>query len=122
MKKVLKVLGIGLGALVVLIGVVSVWASYRWNAPSSRDIKPLTAPTDAASLERGRFLYTNSHACWECHGDPLDATKPPIGGVKFDLNGLSPQLGVWYSRNITSDVETGIGGWTDGEIASVDFY
>ncbi len=39
-----------------------------------------------------------------------------MGGVKFDLTDLSPALGVYYARNITPDVETGLGGWTDGEI------
>ena len=116
MKKVLKFAGIAVVGLVLVIGIVSVWASYRWNAPVSRPVKEMKAPTDAASLERGKFLYTNSLTCWECHGDPLNSMVPPKGGAKFDLNDLDPQLGVWYSRNITPDVETGIGGWTDGEI------
>lgn len=116
MKKLLKWAGFGFVGLVVLIGIVSVWAANRWNAPVSRAVVAMDAPADEATLERGKFLYTYSHTCWECHGDPLDASKPPIGGVKFDLNMVSPQLGVWYSRNITPDIETGIGGWTDGEI------
>ncbi len=116
MKRALKWTGFAFLALAALIVSVSVWAAVRWNAPVSRPVVEVKAPTDDATLERGKFLYTYSHTCWECHGDPLDASKPPIGGAKFDLNGLSPQLGVWYARNITPDVETGIGGWTDGEI------
>jgi mono/diheme cytochrome c family protein len=34
----------------------------------------------------------------------------------FDLSNTGPGFGKWYSRNLTPDVETGLGGWTDGEI------
>ncbi len=116
MKKVLKIAAYAVGAVVLLIAIISVWATYRWDASDGRPVKDVKAPSDPATLERGRFLYTNSLTCWECHGDAMDVTVSPKGGVKFDLNGGDPKLGVWYSKNITPDAETGIGNWTDGEI------
>lgn len=116
MRKILKIAGFTAGAIIVLIGVVSLWATYRWNAPASRAVKAMSAPSDPATLERGKFLYTNSLICWECHGDEMNSTIPPKGGRKFDLSAAGPGLGMWYAKNITPDVETGIGGWTDGEI------
>jgi mono/diheme cytochrome c family protein len=77
------------------------------------------APASAqdAALERGRYLVTTILACGNCH-TPKDAQGRAIagrelagGGIGFDI---PPFAGV--AANITPDVETGIGGWTDDEI------
>src|SRR5437773_457067 len=44
--------------------------------------------------------------------DSLDANKYMAGGRFFDLG----PAGTVYSANLTPDVETGIGGWTDEQI------
>jgi mono/diheme cytochrome c family protein len=116
MKKVLRRVGIGIAAIALVICLVLVWAMVRWNAPTSRIAREMKAPEDAAAIERGKFLFTYGHACGGCHAGHLDPITPPKGGVKFDLNTFDPKLGVFYSRNITPDTETGIGAWTDGEI------
>jgi mono/diheme cytochrome c family protein len=116
MKKVLKVTGIGIVAIILVICLVAVWSMARWNAPTSRKAKEMKAPSDAATLARGKFLYTYGHGCVGCHGGNHDVSTAPKGGVVFDLNTFDPKLGMFYSRNITPDTETGIGSWTDGEI------
>jgi mono/diheme cytochrome c family protein len=73
---------------------------------------PRPAPTRAASPEqaalavRGRYLYTVA-SCALCHGND------GAGGAKIRW----AAFGTLWSRNITSDRETGIGAWSDREIA-----
>jgi len=66
-------------------------------------------------LERGRYLGTIMD-CTGCH-TPMTPQGPDMsraysGGLGFEM----PGLGVFFAPNITSDVETGLGGWTDEEI------
>jgi mono/diheme cytochrome c family protein len=114
-RRVARTVGIIAGVAIILIIGVLGYASIRWDARVDRGVRPLTANHDSSALLRGKFLYTASLTCWLCHsaGDP---GTPPSGGMKFDLTTLSPSLGVYYAANITPDVETGIGGWTDSEI------
>jgi mono/diheme cytochrome c family protein len=59
-----------------------------------------------ALVERGRYLFTVA-SCAFCH-NPNGA-----GGQKISWR----PLGTLWSRNLTSDVRTGIGAWTDEQIA-----
>lgn len=71
---------------------------------------------DAATLARGRQLMEGIVACGNCHmavspqGEPQFG-KPLTGGFKFDDRAFTA-----YAPNITPDVATGIGGWTDAEL------
>ncbi|HRP28055.1 MAG TPA: c-type cytochrome [Burkholderiaceae bacterium] len=71
---------------------------------------------DAATLARGRQLMEGIVACGNCHmavspqGEPQFG-KPLAGGFKFDDRAFTA-----YAPNITPDVATGIGGWTDAEL------
>jgi mono/diheme cytochrome c family protein len=74
---------------------------------------------DAETIERGRYLAFGPAHCVECHGaierrDELGAGKeiPLSGGMELRL-----PVGVFRPGNITPDAETGIGRYTDGEIA-----
>jgi mono/diheme cytochrome c family protein len=59
-----------------------------------------------ALVERGRYLFTVA-SCAFCH-NPNGA-----GGQKISWR----PFGTLWSRNLTSDVQTGIGAWTDEQIA-----
>lgn len=65
------------------------------------------APT-AAELARGRYVFgaTGGCGCHTAKGQPVNA-----GGRRYDL-----PFGTIYSTNITPDIKTGIGGWTDEQI------
>lgn len=71
MGKFLKWLGIVIGlAAVVVIGFAAAgWlqAERKMSRRVDVSIVPLALPTDAAALERGRYLF-NSRGCAECHG------------------------------------------------------
>ncbi len=84
MRRVLRVLGIILGVLIGLI-VVAVAAVFlisnaKLNKTYQIAAEPVTIPTDAAGIERGRHLVTAVAACVGCHGDNLGGTIFIPGG------------------------------------------
>ncbi|MCW5696738.1 MAG: c-type cytochrome [Bauldia sp.] len=69
------------------------------------------------SVERGQYLVDGLAACGNCHTPRLpdqsfDTAKYLAGG--FEFNEL-PAFQA-FARNITPDVDTGIGSWTEQEI------
>ena len=71
---------------------------------------------DEAQVARGAYLVNGPVACGSCH-TPLGPDFKPIadktlaGGFHFDEAAFNT-----FSANITPDMETGIGSWTDAEI------
>lgn len=116
-KRVLKTLGWTAGIIVLLIVLLLAYIQFRWDSPNPRPVQELQAPSDSASIAHGRRIFTYQAHCWTCHQNPESKDHTiPAGGLLFDLTDIGPGFGKWYSRNITPDVETGIGTWTDGEI------
>ncbi|MDP4264265.1 MAG: cytochrome C [Bacteroidota bacterium] len=116
LKKILKWTGI---LLLVLIAAISVTTAARQNLKYNAPYPDIKASTDTAVINRGRHLVYSSAHCIDCHhkgnADSLIALGkevPLSGGVVFDL-----PVGKIYSKNITPDSATGIGKFTDGEIA-----
>lgn len=73
--RILRWLGIGIGIivgllLVVVIGVYGV-SSARLNKTYQVAEERIAIPTDAASIERGRYLVTTVGQCVDCHGENL---------------------------------------------------
>lgn len=70
------------------------------------NLPELPAPEQAALVTRGRLLYTVA-SCAFCH-------RPEgYGGLKISWKAF----GTLWTRNLTSDLKTGIGAWSDREIA-----
>src|SRR4051812_20794269 len=120
MRKVLKVLGVVLGAVVLLIAGGLGFLVLK--KPAQR---PATAEHFDATPERlvrGKYLVENVTPCLHCHsntdlgviaGDIVPGTRG-MGGFEFSESDGIP--GFVQAQNITSDPETGIGKWTDGEV------
>jgi mono/diheme cytochrome c family protein len=74
------------------------------------------AATAESPVERGLYLVSTILACGNCH-TPRDADGRPIAdkALSGDLTFKTPAF-VATAPNITGDVETGIGGWSDAEI------
>jgi mono/diheme cytochrome c family protein len=71
---------------------------------------PTGIPADFQEVSRearGKYL-TDAADCQACHTAP--GGKPFAGGRAFDT-----QFGTMYSPNITPDLRTGIGSWTDAD-------
>lgn len=116
MKKILKWSGI---VLVILIAAVTVVTASRQHLKYDAPYPAIAASKDSAVIARGRHLVTGAAHCINCHSTAnvdslVDAGKeaPLTGGVEFSL-----PVGKIYSKNITPDKETGIGRYTDAEIA-----
>lgn len=62
---------------------------------------------EAKLIEKGRYLSRAAN-CYSCHKSKQGA--PYTGGVAFET-----PFGTIYSTNITSDVETGIGSYTESD-------
>jgi len=79
---------------------------------------PLKAET-AGDAARGKYLVTIA-GCNDCHTPGYFFGKPDmarfLGGsdVGFEI----PGLGVFHGPNLTPDKETGLGGWTDAQVAT----
>ncbi|MCF3932147.1 cytochrome c [Acuticoccus sp. M5D2P5] len=75
------------------------------------------AMADEALVARGDYLVNTVMACGNCH-TPVGPTGPMMdralsGGLRFDM----PAFDV-YAANITPAEKTGIGSWSDEEIAT----
>ena len=116
MRKVLLIVGAVL--LVVVVGG-AVFVASRQNLRFDGRYPAVTASSDLAIVERGRYIVRDVAPCAACHGDPAQrqayatgADVPLVGGFVFDI-----PPGRIYARNLTPDPETGLGNVSDSAIA-----
>ena len=118
LRRVVRVSGLVVGAVVLLMGAFVTYVALAWDRPVVRPVAGLTASRDAAHVRRGQYLYEHSLLCWGCHGSDGSRSprEPQAGGRLFDMKKIGPGFGYVYGTNLTSDPTTGIGAWSDGEI------
>jgi mono/diheme cytochrome c family protein len=119
MKNVIKVLKWAGLALVILLVGLFVFVQLTWDKKYDAPYPDITASTDSAVIERGKYLALGPAHCITCHV-PMDKVKDAEDGIVMPLSGgweLSIPPGTFRAPNITPDMETGIGKMTDGEIA-----
>jgi mono/diheme cytochrome c family protein len=120
-KKIIKLVLGGIGGILVL-GVAAIVLKFYVLSPKLRPAPVMSAPTNAEAIARGKYIVHNVAACVGCHSPVQDTIpgEPPVEG-KLGAGrdfGEIPNYPVHIrSRNLTPDSETGLGGWTDGEIA-----
>ncbi len=119
--KMAKRVGLGLAALVVL-GITGMILNFYVRLPKSRPAPVMTAPTNPEAVERGRYLVHHVAGCVGCHSQVQESVpgEPPVEGKLGSGRdfGEIPNYPVHIrAANLTPDKETGLGGWTDGEIA-----
>ncbi len=95
MSRLLKYVGIALGAIVLLVAV-GVAGLYAWSGAEITKKEPLpthafVAPTDSAAIARGEHVTRALVKCVDCHGADLG------GGVVVD----DPAIGFIYAPNLT---------------------
>ena len=89
----------------------------RENRTFDAPYPEIRASRDPAVIARGRYLATGPAHCVSCHaepGQPASAEPHLAGGMAFDL-----PVGTFYAANITPDPTTGIGRYSDRELARV---
>ena len=110
------------GVLLVAIAGLALYVSVSWNRSWNVPMPDVKASSDPAVIARGEYLATGPAHCVECHMTSVEeylrfrekGERPSMaGGYPFPLG----PLGALYARNITSDRETGIGRFSDQQIA-----
>ncbi len=113
---------LGLLAVVLLL-VIGAISAVGWQVVLGPNARPTTAEkfeVTEARLARGKYLAEGPAHCFFCHTEH-DFSNPeyPIVQAKKGAGWVMPipELNNLPARNITPDMETGIGSWTDDEIA-----
>jgi len=118
MRKVFKWIGIVIGGLVGLIVVVVVglliYGQVSFKRTYHRPVQELAADTSPAGVARGEYLVRTVVGCDGCHSP--DGAQGALIGMVRNIN-FGPVSGVFATPNLTPDKDTGLGAWTDGEIA-----
>ena len=113
----------GLGFLgIVVLGMIGLFSSGLWRVfagPKARAITNRTFENTPARMERGKYLVENVIGCFFCHSerDWKAEGAPPIEARKGAGAPFSGGPGKLFAPNITPDKETGVGNWTDDELA-----
>jgi mono/diheme cytochrome c family protein len=118
MKKLLKWTGIVLGALLGVVVLAAagllIYGQLRWKPTLERPLYEITADTSPAGVARGEYLVKSVMACGDCHTSKPDGKW--LAGQVAEING-GPIQAVFAAPNLTPDKETGLGNWTDAQIA-----
>jgi hypothetical protein len=117
-RKLVLYTGIALIALLSL----AITATIGWRpfiGPRARTVTDRTFEATPARLARGRYLVTSVNGCLFCHSNVDTGEGVPEAGA---MNGAgkvwTPEGMPWLvAGNITSDRDTGVGGWSDDELA-----
>ena len=114
---------IGILATVVVLAFagLAVYVARTWDRMYDAPLPEVRISTDPAVLALGEYLVYGPAHCVECHGASWDALQKLGEGVQVPLSGglklaMGP-LGAVYSGNLTPDPETGIGRYSDAQIA-----
>ena len=118
-----KILGIMLLVLVLLLaGGITFTIGWRpFFGPRMRATTNRTFDRTPERAARGKYLFEAAAGCVDCHS-PHDWSQPgaPVSPAHFGIG--APALpsdlpGKVFAPNLTPDPETGLGRWTDDEIA-----
>jgi mono/diheme cytochrome c family protein len=118
MRRFLKWIGIILGVLVGLLVVVlaglAVYGTLKFKPTyANRPLYEISADTSPEGIARGKYLMEEAMLCAEaCHSPE----GKPFQGMYEEIN-AGPISGVFATPNLTPDKETGLGDWSDAEIA-----
>ncbi|HEX8315226.1 MAG TPA: cytochrome c, partial [Flavisolibacter sp.] len=116
-RKILKWTGL---VILFIVAGVTVATAFRQHLKYDAPFPAIKASKDSAVIARGRHLVLSAAHCADCHSPVRNVDSvlklgqdPPLSGsFKFQF-----ELGTFYSRNITSDSATGIGRYSDPELA-----
>ncbi|MFT3678731.1 MAG: cytochrome c [Ferruginibacter sp.] len=124
MKRLKKISKWVITTLVLLFSILTITVAMRQNIQYEAPYPSIKASTDSNIINRGKHLVFSSAHCASCHSNQnadsllqLGIEPSLSGGHLFEL-----PIGNIYTKNITSDKETGIGKLTDAELARTLYY
>lgn len=111
-----------LAALLVVGLIVWVNSSYQRDF-SATPLPDIHASLDPAVIAQGQYLVEAVAHCSECHRPAYYVRKRQPSADPTDLRGgyafRAGPFGTFYAANLSSDAQTGIGAWSDGQLARV---
>lgn len=98
-----------------------IWAAFTLIGCATQvpPLPEISASDNTVAVERGRYLVYGPAGCARCHTD-RSQQKRLQAGEELPLTGgrhWETTLGDIYGANLSSDQKTGLGNWSDGEIA-----
>ena len=89
------------------------WGMAFWNLAFLSDQRFAPDPAQSAAVNRGTYLVTALGHCGECH-TPRNLAFALESGREF----AGEVLVGWRAYNITPDKRSGVGDWSDAQLAS----
>jgi mono/diheme cytochrome c family protein len=122
-KKTIKSLSWGIFASALALGAACVTITVGWRpiiGPRHRALTSRKFESTRKGLERGEYLVQHVAACTLCHSSrDHDAGRSPtsstfLAGAHISKDETSGDV---YAPNLTPDFATGIGSWSDDQLA-----
>lgn len=110
---ILLILGVAGAGLVFHVN-----SNFNQSVDDQYPIPDLVVEVDSAKIAHGKYLALGPAHCAHCHS-PLESLPDVEMGKEVDMTGgfvFELPIGNLFTPNITSDVETGIGGYSDGQL------
>jgi mono/diheme cytochrome c family protein len=89
------------------------WGMAFWNLVFLRDQRFAPDPARSAAVNRGAYLATALGHCAECH-----TPRNLAYGLESRREFAGEVLQGWLAYNITADKRSGVGDWSDAQLAS----
>ena len=121
-RKLLRGLGV-VAAIAVAAGAgLAVYVARTWDRDWDAPLPDIRASRDPDVIRRGEYLVYGPAHCVECHtSGTAEYERAMERGERVALRGgmefTAGPLGTIYSKNLTPDPETGIGRYSDAQIA-----
>lgn len=127
MKTMWKIGVGGAAASLVAFGGCFAWLeSASSRAFLDAPLPAVQASADAEVVARGEYLVHHVAHCSACHLPHDEAVAAARAGEKRPLKGGGtwdiPGFGLFVAPNLTPDEETGLGAWSDAEVARAVRY
>lgn len=117
MKTTLKVVGI----IVSLICVFLLYVQLTFRQTFERQTTGIKSSSDSSVIARGKYLVLGAAHCYTCHM-PDSVLKRGDYERMMGGNPMETPFATFYTPNITSDKETGIGNFSDEQLAAAIRY
>jgi mono/diheme cytochrome c family protein len=119
MKKLMKWIGIIIGLLIMVVILIAAGLALYANMSfkrkiANRPLYPIQADLSPEGAARGKYLMEQAMLCTEACHTPENGPALSGGFEEIQDGPISARLAF---PNLTSDPETGLGSWSDSEIA-----
>jgi mono/diheme cytochrome c family protein len=100
----------------IALSILAVAAASCSKGPEESQTAPAASADTVATAEHGAYLATIM-GCHDCHTPGTFYEKPDFQrALSGSELGWSGPWGTSYARNLTPDMETGIGAWSEDDI------